>query len=1128
MAFTNEEIIGSIIPRVYVSRIILQSTDQDKLLTNIQFVLKERFGNDNISSWLEQDPEFLKYFSLRVVESSDPRYTAELERLIEIFGINGDPSIFEEIDLISNTKVFRPFVAGETLQTMLEKDKAEKVESDPGISEYNIYFDVDFNSGLSENVEHLSYFFFTFYDLTSALNDAEQILPSVRPGDTLQALGVTEVHLEKVISNSEIIDISYVYTDEEQNIWPGPIHTITRQENGTTVKVYRSGQTEDTPSIDLQRVEIQNNKIQDYRQLDRILDFQRTDVPAIDQESIASFRDVDINKLTFDIDSSISDLFASIDQNKAVGLTFSLDFKQLFLKNSVYGKMLSYIIKSNTETRESRQTNDTTTVFNEKAQHAKKLLEVLYLMAEIESITVKRKRIDIDDSLFSKKELEQEVFAAQGAERIAEIERPVLFTNNTNQKQIRTFSLPDNTGAKNGVFQYSVEIEYLDKTKVLIGQMIDLLKLEQRKFKMYYEYAILPDAFNQVTKRFRRNAFDELQRIAVDIETQIENFSREAVEERSRLLEAASSFIPLRPSSTRRPVVAITRQNILSDILNVPTSIITYLTVVDKFFEVDTQRISTTVASWLNPDNGTPETISYVLQIYDELIVALESIINLTKTVESSLNEKGENTPQESPRSSSKVVKIKKYFKNSPVDLDNSYLLEYLNHTKRDNANIATTDFSFGYEALKADLINKKMDNLSQLSKPSNNESLQEKTFNNLSEMLADFGNLTIHDNPYYIQNREMGLEVNVRVPSRIRQDLKTAYENAVISSRKELLARASTLEADDKLVLNKLLFNMLRPTLSLNTDNIKFAKSTYRTKNLFEMVNPRRASVGIESETIQNTDTLFRTVTNLIEGVTFRKNYVSNIPNQIKSLFQLKTNNPDIPVNDAESRLKYEMLKRIEYLDGFEFVPEEDTFIMNSPIWRALDGLDSLTRNSQNILFCRMIDHNDPVLSYKFNLPLKEQAINEYFFINNFNYHENYLIRSGATNISTTTFEQRCVRELQKYFENDAEPSVNFVVGTEEIGSGDSYLNTKYTFLAPYGIHFDNLYKVIGVYTLAYEFDLLLPVVSVTTTNSTQDTQQNIQTRFSGFTLFNQTNQNLPRVSQYSTLLETIYSKSK
>ena len=59
MNLTNEDIVGSLLPNVYISRITLQSTKNDKLIANVQFVLKETYGNDDISSWLE-DSEVLK------------------------------------------------------------------------------------------------------------------------------------------------------------------------------------------------------------------------------------------------------------------------------------------------------------------------------------------------------------------------------------------------------------------------------------------------------------------------------------------------------------------------------------------------------------------------------------------------------------------------------------------------------------------------------------------------------------------------------------------------------------------------------------------------------------------------------------------------------------------------------------------------------------------------------------------------------------------------------------------------------------------------------------------------------------------------------------------------------------
>lgn len=1097
MAFTSEDIVGSIMPRIYVSRIILQSTSGDKLLANLQFVMKDRFSNDNISSWIEQDPDLLKYISVCVVQSSNSELTNKLEREIESFAQSANPEDLQTLTALrpqKDYKIFKPFAGKDllTLQQMVESDLAERIETEPGITEYNIYFDVTFEeSDTIENPEHLSYIFYTFYDADAALQDTNELLsiPEIT-GDSLA--GVAQLQIEKVIVDGKILDTSYIYIDEQQNIWPGPIHTRIVNVNGRSVEVYRSGQFEDSQSVDLQRVEIENNKVQDFRQLERIITLQRTDVAPLDEEFIGSFKENQIEELFSKSNSSISELFHSIDKDKNVSLTFALDFKQMFLNNSTYGQILKNIINSNTQ-------NGTSNTSMAKVQTAKNLLNTLYLMAEIEDITLKCKRMDIDDSINPIKQAEEVVFSASGRRRIASIERNTIFANKP--EQIRVFSASDRVAKQNGVYNYSVEINYHDKTKDIISQIVDLLKLEQRKFKTYYEYAILPNVFNQVTKRFRANAFSELQTIQTDIQTEIENTAENLRQQRRAQLSLAQSFFRTSSAAANiasNQILQGNNRNLLETILDFPNSITIYLTVLQKFFAVETNStIEPTIRRWLNPISATPESISYVIQLYDELISSLESIILMTKTVDSSLNEKGENVPKENVQSASKVINIRKSFRNK-VDLNSSYILEYLNNMAIDSTN-SYAEVSKGYESLKVDLINKKLNQFAHLSVANQEENIEEKTYDNLNEILGYFANVSIYDDLFYINNRQAGYNPVVEQNSQTRNDLSVSYPSVQQSLLKQIRAQQARLEAEDKVIVNPLLLKLINPTLLQNTENIVFTKNDKLNaqKNLFQKIEPTSATIQASIAARGGSGALATdSIIDFIKGTTIPVSYLNNIPNQIKSLFQLKTLNPQIPVNDAESRLKYEMLKNIQYLDGFEFDSISDIYKMNSPLWKTLKNLSSFIDNQQKLLFCRLKNYNDDVISYKFNSSLNEITTNEHFFLNVRGYHEDFTVVNGATNISSDMFEQRLKNELTKYFDGDTEPPVSFTIGGKQITPSGGYLATYYSFLGPHGLYFDNTFKVLGTY--------IAPQIVQNGTTPAEAAANTIEYQFVGFELLN------------------------
>ena len=144
-----------------------------------------------------------------------------------------------KIDNLQNNK---------NIETILESDGFETI---------NTYIDVDFGSELNitENPQHLMYFVGCFYDLSDLTRDLQV--------SQYQNLIPFSLKTENVISDGSLISKSQIYLMSDGNIWPGEVHFL----NGK----YRSGIIETTNSVDLDRVEIENIKIQDYRQLKNIL-----------------------------------------------------------------------------------------------------------------------------------------------------------------------------------------------------------------------------------------------------------------------------------------------------------------------------------------------------------------------------------------------------------------------------------------------------------------------------------------------------------------------------------------------------------------------------------------------------------------------------------------------------------------------------------------------------------------------------------------------------------------------------------------------------------------------------------------------------------------------------------------
>jgi len=1007
MNLTNEDIVGSLLPNVYISRIILQSDSNDKLIANVQFVLKETYGNDDISSWLE-DSEVLKYLKIFVIQSAEEEITNIVENdfnniqnriylqnsqsfeqyktlLINSGTLkNRNDLIYKQIDLFS---LANSEFTNQIKTSIVELERlglAEKIYNDDGSNSYNIYRDIEFRDYLDENPKHLSYIFGTIYDLSSLIQEIENVELFV------DSVSVGEMLIETVITNSEVNQTTFLYTDELGSVWPGPIHLINK--NGQ--EQYRTGQTESAQSFDLIKVEIQNNKVQDFREVKRNLDILKLDL----NESVflnALEEVVSVNEMLDKETSSISDGYTSMDNRKNTSVSFFIDFKKMFINNSICGQVLSAL--NNTK--------------------SKTLIDSYYKLGSLESVVLYSRRIDIDDSLAVNKQTEIAVAEYYGESQIEEIKKPIVLPDisTRNMPQLRMLSVVDTKTEKKGTHQYFVEIEYKDRVVERINKLILDLKEEQKTFQSYYLQASSPTVFNTTTNRFIANSLLSFSLIPLNMQ-----------EHGNLFLEIAGTFFSYEARGIGR----------LKYILD----------------------------SWLDPVQGTPETFFYVVKMYEQMIQTLENSISVVPFVNNSLNEKGQGITATGNRtqSVSRTIKIRRSL-NTTVNFENSYMLEYLNFSRNDNTGLGNST-QFLYEVLKTDLLSKKFDLTKKLTKIRNGNKQNEIVFENLYNIASDLADIDIKKKTAPI----------TRINADTIQNLARSIEpfNPSFINRANQTTN-SNLDINDKRTLNTLLLGLLNATVDKSSQNTKFIFDTSRAENIFWDIQPEKAQVNNAlSLNVNSGDG--NIITDLFIESRMSINDAKRLPNHLKSLIKFKINNPNVILGDAEVRFKYEMLKEIKYISGFAYDNEKQVFDLANTTWKILEALTPLESTTQGALFCKMSDYVNSKIKYNFNQAFKETSINEFFFINNQQVNEQGNIRTGATQVSAEFFESRCVRELQIFFNGEPQPRVDYNIGARTLLNSDSFTNTKYSYLSPHGIQFDNNFRAINLHESLTDSDII------------------------------------------------------
>lgn len=992
---TEDEILGSLVPNVHVSRITLESSENHTLISTIQFVLKDRKLNDDISQWLT-DNYTLEYLKVVVMQSTNENVTNTLiENQYRIADLLRTGQKLDLQDIIADNKQDVRFKILD-LNTLNLGNIETTTESD-GSQSLNIYLNTIFEDVYEinkyaeikqaipkttpENPEHLSYIFAAFYDLSSFLNNTSIFQYGT---NFVNDIIPFNMKIEKVISNGKLMTTSVIYMLEDGNIWPGEIH-------GTEINgqlVYRTGVIESPESLTLERVEIENIKVQDYRQIKNIIDSTKLESFS---NLLSNINEIDMeeeNLITKN--SSISELFWSFDRKNNVSLTFFIDFKKMFLDNSLYGKKISKL----------------------NSDLSKKFINSFYNRASIERIALKNRKTNVGSCLSAYSEAVT-VLELSGP-NLKEAEKQVLFTIKGNSPQIKCFSISHPLSKNIGEYEYFIEIDYKDNILEIIEETLSLLKSEQKIYKQYYDFSILPNVFNTSTNTLKLNKLREfhLYRIIRNkklLRTYLQN-----------LIDAVYGII------------------YLDEDINVSL--------------VSLEQLVTAVENHLNPANATPTSINYVVKLYDTIIDILSKLVFSTAHINNSLNEKGEVAVEKSKISNkSKIVTINKKFKNK-VYINGSYKLEYLDLTLRDQ-DFYNTDSELRYELYKIQLTNDNLNFPQKINAKYDELSQKFEIFGKLNDILGFNSSLVIKDYSSGQKGKLFDLNLDpaknaLISPQNNLIDFRTSKINLIpgIGKCEDEKGEISEALKFERVRLNEFLLQLFDSSVGLGKS---ISINDLNSITYFNKIKTGVSIVNYPSN--NNTDNLY--IRNLLPETFIPGVLVRALPNQLKSLIKLRLENPLLQMNNSEASLKYEMLKQLKYLQGFEYDAKNGICLMNSPIWDMLQNY-SLISDTGNNLFCSMVDYSNSKFKYTFNKILKKQVTNEHFFLTP-QIHDNLNIIDGATRININYFETRALRENTKYFSNTED--VQIKISEIIINSSDSINNKKYSFLSPLGFHYED-----------------------------------------------------------------------
>ena len=302
MALTQENILGSFLPTINISKIILNNSRVD-----LQLVIIDTEADEGIFSIIND--KFLRdCITIKVFQSTDPETTEKLlnpEENIEtlpIFRRNTRTSNFKEIPITNSTKF-------ET-----DEDGNRKLY-------YDLSFDID-----TSNIEHLSYVVYSDIDLNQLRRSFQIVLTPEELKDIPRKISV-----DVVIEESKIVSTSYLYQLPDGNIWTGEVINV----NG----MY---ETLEEQSRILTEIEIPNYKIQDFR-LRNIAQKNSVSEKFIKYSNLL-IQDNFIAQSNLNFIISKPKIFENVEKysntDKTVSISVLIDFKELIKQNCLYPKLL--------------------------------------------------------------------------------------------------------------------------------------------------------------------------------------------------------------------------------------------------------------------------------------------------------------------------------------------------------------------------------------------------------------------------------------------------------------------------------------------------------------------------------------------------------------------------------------------------------------------------------------------------------------------------------------------------------------------------------------------------------------------------------------------------------------------
>ena len=377
VAINQEELVGSLMPNVYISKITLENTGYPATESNphidharekkvsgdssfsatVDLIVKEKLGNDLVGNWFANN-DITKYLNLYIYQVTDPILTTYLGYGKDSFGLlspfglyaAGDAK-YELASLMYGASRPNETVTTEKIDIWLSRSsRHQKVPlskendgndsrisqfksrvDDDGNVVYDISYRVNFRIGDSSPA-HIAFFAFCQLDAEKISSDFD--IPANQFSFS-QTIG--NVASDIAINDGAVVSKSFIFFDPEQKVWAGPVH------RSETTRGWFSGATPGPNAIPLTRRTVANAKIQDFRNAKEIeklmIDFSKVENNVLSVNPLKRLSNdniVSTYKNTY-----FSEMSLTRNADGDAKFVFSVDLKKALLEQTRFGGLLA-------------------------------------------------------------------------------------------------------------------------------------------------------------------------------------------------------------------------------------------------------------------------------------------------------------------------------------------------------------------------------------------------------------------------------------------------------------------------------------------------------------------------------------------------------------------------------------------------------------------------------------------------------------------------------------------------------------------------------------------------------------------------------------------------------------------